>query len=188
MERWESEVKRLTALVKEKVVDQQILDETRRQLKSSQAALRVFARGGQDPRCPAPGRGGHLAEDQGGCLGRRGQGAGVGCGRAPAGGAGRLPEITAPYDGVVFARNVNLATLSCRRPATLARRFFPRGVARAGPRRCTSLSAGPGAVHRRRAGSRRPLRCRGTEAACACPRSADHEFTAKVTRTSVGPR
>jgi hypothetical protein len=34
-----SEVKRLTDLVGEKVVDQQVLDETRRQLESSEAAL-----------------------------------------------------------------------------------------------------------------------------------------------------
>jgi multidrug efflux pump subunit AcrA (membrane-fusion protein) len=39
VERWESEVKRLTTLVGERVVDQQVLDETRRQLKSSQALL-----------------------------------------------------------------------------------------------------------------------------------------------------
>src|SRR5438132_4532376 len=39
VERWDSEVNRLTSLVAEKVVDQQVLDETRRQLKSSQAAL-----------------------------------------------------------------------------------------------------------------------------------------------------
>src|SRR5262249_35324577 len=33
VERWDSEVKRLTTLVGERVVDQQVLDETRRQLK-----------------------------------------------------------------------------------------------------------------------------------------------------------
>jgi HlyD family secretion protein len=39
VERWESEVKRLTILVGEKVVDQQVLDETQRQLRSGQASL-----------------------------------------------------------------------------------------------------------------------------------------------------
>ena len=39
VDRWKSEVKRLTALVSERVVDQQVLDETRRQLKSADAAL-----------------------------------------------------------------------------------------------------------------------------------------------------
>lgn len=37
--RWQSEVKRLTSLVGERVVDQQVLDETQRQLESSQALL-----------------------------------------------------------------------------------------------------------------------------------------------------
>jgi multidrug efflux pump subunit AcrA (membrane-fusion protein) len=41
VQRWQSEVKRLTTLVGERVVDQQVLDETRRQLQSSQAALKA---------------------------------------------------------------------------------------------------------------------------------------------------
>ena len=39
VERWESEVKRLTTLVGERVVEQQVLDETQRQLESGQAML-----------------------------------------------------------------------------------------------------------------------------------------------------
>ena len=39
VDRWESEVKRLTGLVAERVVNQQILDETTRQLRAGQASL-----------------------------------------------------------------------------------------------------------------------------------------------------
>jgi HlyD family secretion protein len=39
VERWESEVKRLTGLAGEKIVDPQILDETKKQLKSSKASF-----------------------------------------------------------------------------------------------------------------------------------------------------
>jgi RND family efflux transporter MFP subunit len=38
VERWESEVKRLTVMAKDKIVDQQILDESTKQLKSSKAS------------------------------------------------------------------------------------------------------------------------------------------------------
>src|SRR5262249_56894992 len=45
VKRWQSEVKRLTKLVGERVVDQQVLDETRRQLESSQALLEASRAG-----------------------------------------------------------------------------------------------------------------------------------------------
>jgi HlyD family secretion protein len=39
VERWQSEVKRLTGLASERIVDKQVLEETRKQLKSSTAAM-----------------------------------------------------------------------------------------------------------------------------------------------------
>jgi HlyD family secretion protein len=107
VERWDSEVKRLTSLVAEKVVDQQVLDETQRQLKSSQAALeaaRAAVKTRDAERLAANATQERTTVDIG-VAGARVQVASAEERRLAAL-VGYL-TITAPYDGVVMARNVN---------------------------------------------------------------------------------
>src|SRR5262249_4407044 len=108
VERWESEVKRLTGLVGERVLDQQVLDETRRQLKSSQAALeasRVAVRTRDAQRLAAEATQERSKVDVSAAEAR--VQVAVAEERRLAALVGYL-TITAPYDGIVFARNVNL--------------------------------------------------------------------------------
>src|SRR5262249_21523601 len=108
VERWESEVKRLTTLVGERVVDQQVLDETRRQLKSSQATLdasraAVSTRDAQ--RLSAEATVERAQTDISAAEAR------VKVAEADERRLAALVDyltINAPYDGVVLARNVNL--------------------------------------------------------------------------------
>src|SRR5205807_2558976 len=107
VDRWDSEVKRLTGLVKERVVDQQVHDETRRQLQSSQAALeasRVAVRNRAAQRQAAEATLEKARVDV--TAARAKVGVSVAEERRLAALVGYL-QIDAPYDGVVFARNVN---------------------------------------------------------------------------------
>ena len=93
--------------------------------------------------------------------------------------------ITAPYDGVVYARNVNLGDFVTPAAGDPTQGVFSLGVS---PGKATPLYVHqphrPGAVHRWRAGGRRRLRRAGDKARVRVPALANHEFTAKVTRTS----
>jgi HlyD family secretion protein len=107
VERWESEVKRLTGLVGERVVDQQVLDETQRQLKSSQAALaasRSAVKVRDAERLAAEATQERTATDVSVAEAR--VQVAVAEERRLAALVGYL-TIAAPYDGVVSARNVN---------------------------------------------------------------------------------
>jgi hypothetical protein len=106
--RWQSEVKRLTSLVGERVVDQQVLDETQRQLSSGQALLeasRVAVRTRDAQRLASEATQETTKTD-----------ITVAEARVPVAIADerRLAAlvdyltIIAPYDAVVLARNVNL--------------------------------------------------------------------------------
>ncbi len=107
VERWASEVKRLTGLVKERVVDQQVLEETQRQLKSGKASLEaslaaVKTREAQRQSAEATTE--KTTTDIGAAQAR------VMVAEADERRLKALVDyltITAPYDGVVFARNVN---------------------------------------------------------------------------------
>jgi HlyD family secretion protein len=108
VQRWESEVKRLTTLVTERVVNQQILDETMRQLRSSQATYEasqaaVLSRDAQ--RLSAEATQAKTEVDV------KVAEAKVLVSKAEERRLAALVDylkITAPYDCVVFARNVNL--------------------------------------------------------------------------------
>jgi HlyD family secretion protein len=105
--RWKSEVKRLTTLVGERVVDQQVLDETQRQLESSQALLeasRVLVRTRDALRLAADATQERTKVDISAAEAR------VKVAEADERRLAALVDyltINAPYDAIVSARNVN---------------------------------------------------------------------------------
>jgi multidrug efflux pump subunit AcrA (membrane-fusion protein) len=185
VERWESEVKRLTDLVGEKVVDQQVLDETRRQLKSGQAALvasRVAVKSRDAQRVAAAAT---LEKTK---VDVRAAQAKVRVSEAEerrlAALVGYL-TITAPYDGVVYARNVNAGDFILPATGDPTQGAFSRGVS---PSRSTPLYVlnriDPVlfviGVPEADAAYVAP----GAKARVRVPSLAGHQFTARVTRTS----
>src|SRR6516225_6637294 len=185
VERWESEVKRLTTLVGERVVDQQVLDETRRQLKSSQALLeasRVAVRTRDAQRLAAEATQERTKTD-----------ISVAEARVPVAEADerRLAAlvdyltITAPYDGVVLARNVNLGDFVTPASGDPSQGQFSIGVS---PNQATPLYllnridpvlfiVGVPEADAAYVGP-------GTRGRVRVPALANHEFPAQVTRTS----
>jgi HlyD family secretion protein len=136
VERWQSEVKRLTSLVGERVVDQQVLDETQRQLSSGQALLessRVAVRTRDAQRLASEATRETTKTD-----------ITVAEARVPVAIAEerRLAAlvdyltITAPYDGVVVARNVNLGDFVTPSSGDPSQGAFSLGVS---PNRATPL-------------------------------------------------
>jgi multidrug efflux pump subunit AcrA (membrane-fusion protein) len=107
VERWDSEVKRLTGLVKDRVVDQQVLDETQRQLKSGKASLEASlaaVKTREAQRLAAEATTEKTTTDISASEAR------VKVAEADERRLKALVDyltITAPYDGVVYARNVN---------------------------------------------------------------------------------
>jgi HlyD family secretion protein len=185
VERWESEVKRLTTLVGERVVDQQVLDETRRQLKSSQALLessQVAVRTRDAQRLAADATQ-ETTKTQ----------ISVAEAKVPVAEADerRLSAlvdyltITAPYDGVVLARNVNLGDFVTPASGDPSQGQFSLGVS---PNQATPLyllnRIDPVlfivGVPEADAAYVAP----GSRARVRVPALANHEFEARVTRTS----
>jgi HlyD family secretion protein len=183
--RWQSEVKRLTRLVGERVVDQQVLDETRRQLKSSQAALeasRAAVKTRDAQRQAAEATTEKTTVDISAAEAR------VKVAEADerrlAALVGYL-TITAPYDGVVFARNVNLGDFVTPAAGDPTQGVFSLGVS---PSKATPLYV----VNRTDPvlfvigvpEADAAYVAAGSTARIRVPALANHEFPAKVTRTS----
>jgi len=189
VERWAGEVKRLTELVKERVVDQQVLDETRRQLQSSDAALeasRVAVRSRDAQRLSAEATLAKVKVDVTAAEAKvRVSDAEE---RRLAALVGYL-TIVAPYDGVVFARNVNGGDFILPATGDPSQGVFSLGVS---PSRATPLyvlfRSDPVLFVVGVPESDAPYVVPGaTKARVRIPRLtglAENEFTARVTRTS----
>jgi multidrug efflux pump subunit AcrA (membrane-fusion protein) len=185
VERWGKEVKRLTRLTRERVVDQQVLDETTRQLKSSQALLeaaQVAVRTRDAQRLASEATQDRSAVD-----------ISVAEARVPVAVAEeqRLAALVdyltlnAPYDGVVLARNVNLGDFVTPASGDPSQGAFSLGVS---PSRATPLYllnridpvlfvVGVPEADAAYVGP-------GSRARVRVPALANHEFPARVTRTS----
>ena len=185
VERWDSEVKRLTALVEERVVDQQVLDETRRQLQSSQAALeasRAAVRTRDAQRLAAEATQERTKVDISAAEAR------VKVAEADERRLAALVDyltITAPYDGIVFARNVNSGDFVLPATGDPTQGAFSLGVSssKATPlyllNRIDPVLFVIGVPEADAA-----YVAAGSKARVRVPALANHEFTAKVTRTS----
>jgi multidrug efflux pump subunit AcrA (membrane-fusion protein) len=185
VERWTSEVKRLTNLVAEKVVDQQVLEETQRQLKSSQAALeasRSAVKTRDAQRLSA------MATQERTKVDISAAEAKVLVASADerrlAALVGYL-TITAPYDGVVLARNVNTGDFILPATGDPTQGAFSLGVS---PSRSTPLYVfnriDPVLFLIGVPEADAAYVAAGTKARVRIPALAGRELTARVTRTS----
>jgi len=185
VERWESEVKRLTGLVADRVVDQQVLDETRRQLKSSQAALKAsqaVVRTRDAERLAAEATQERSKVDISAAEAR--VHVAIAEERRLAALVGYL-TVAAPYDGVVFARNVNLGDFVMPATGDPSQGIYSLGVA---PSRATPLYVlnrmDPVLFVVGVPEADAPYVAAGTSARVRVPALAGREFAARVTRTS----
>jgi HlyD family secretion protein len=185
VERWDSEVKRLTGLVKQKVVDQQVLDETRRQLQSSQAALeasRVAVKNRDAQRLAAEATQEKAKVDV--TVAQAKVKVADAEERRLAALVGYL-KIVAPYDGVVFARNVNTGDFVLPATGDPSEGSASLGVA---PSRATPLyvlnRSDPVLFVVGVPETDAPYVAPGTTARVRVPALAGREVTARVTRTS----
>jgi multidrug efflux pump subunit AcrA (membrane-fusion protein) len=184
VERWQSEVKRLTSLVGQRVVDAQVLDETQRQLKSSQALLeasRVAVRTREAQRQAADATQDRSKED-----------ISVADARVPVSSAEerRLAAlvdyltIKAPYDGVVLARNVNNGDFVTPASGDPSQGQFSLGVA---PNQATPLyllnRIDPVLFVLGVPEADAAYVAPGSRARVRVPALANHEFASRVTRT-----
>src|SRR5258708_4313077 len=185
VERWESEVKRLTSLVAEKVVDQQVLDEARRQVKSSQAGLEVSqlaVKTRDAERLAAEATQERTKVDISAADAR------VQVAVAEERRLAALVDyltITAPYDGVVFARNVNAGDFVLPATGDPTQSVFSLGVS---PSRATPLYVlnriDPVLFVVGVPEADAAYVAAGTKARVRVPALAGRELTARVTRTS----
>jgi len=185
VERWDSEVKRLTGLVAERVVDQQVLDETRRQLKSSQATLeasQAAVKTRDAERLAAEATQERTKVDISAAEAR--VQVAVADERRLAALVGYL-TIAAPYDGVVFARNVNTGDFVLPATGDPTQGIFSLGVS---PSRSTPLYVlnriDPVLFVVGVPEADAPYIAPGTKARVRVPALAGRELTAAVTRTS----
>jgi HlyD family secretion protein len=185
VKRWEGEVKRLTALVEKKVMDIEVLTETQRQLESSQALLEaaqvtVLTRDAQRMAAAAT-------------VERTTADIGTADARVPVAIAEehRLAAlvdyltITAPYDGVVLARNVNLGDFVQPASGDPSQGAFSLGVS---PNQSTPLyllnRMDPVLFVIGVPEADSAYVAAGSSGRVRVPALANHEFPARVTRTS----
>jgi HlyD family secretion protein len=185
VQRWDSEVKRLTGLVSERVVDKQVLDETRRQLQSSQAALeasRAAVKTRDAQRLAAEATTEKTKVDISAAEAK------VKVAMADERRLGALVDyltVNAPYDGVVFARNVNLGDFVTPAAGDPTQGVFSVGVS---PGKATPLyvlnRTDPVLFVVGVPEADSAYIAAGSKARIRVPALANHEFPAKVTRTS----
>jgi multidrug efflux pump subunit AcrA (membrane-fusion protein) len=185
VQRWESEVKRLTALVAERVVDQQVLDETRRQLQSSEAALEA-SRAAVRTR-DAQFQASEATVEQAGAAVSSAE-AQVPVAMAEERRLAALVDyltIAAPYDGVVLVRNVNLGDFVTPAAGDPSQGQFSLGVS---PNQATPLyllnRIDPVLFIVGVPETDAAYVAAGSRARVRVPALANHEFPARVTRTS----
>ena len=183
--RWDSEVNRLTGLVKDRVVNQQILDETERQLKSSQAALEASRVGVKNRDAQ------RLAAEAALEKARVDVTAAQAKVRVSEAEERRLAalvgylHITAPYDGIVFARNVSTGDFVLPATGDPSQASASIGVS---PSRSTPLyvlvRSDPVLFIVGVPEADAPYVVAGTNARVRVPALAGREFAARVARTS----
>jgi HlyD family secretion protein len=185
VQRWESEVKRLTALVGERVVDQQVLDETRRQLQSSQAALEA-SRAAVRTR-DAQLQSSEATVEQIGATVSSAE-AQVPVAMAEERRLAALVDyltITAPYDAIVTARNVNSGDFVLPATGDPTQGAFSLGVSSGNATPLYLLNRiDPVLFIIGVPEADAAYVAKGSSARVRVPALANQEFPAKVTRTS----
>jgi HlyD family secretion protein len=185
VDRWDSEVKRLTSLVKDKVVDQQVLDETRRQLASSQAAHEASLQAVKTRDAQRLSAAASLEKAKVDVTVAQAK---VKVSEAEerrlAALVGYL-KIDAPYDGVVFTRNVNSGDFVLPATGDPSDGSLSQGVS---PSRATPLYVlnrmDPVLFVVGVPEADAPYVAAGSKVRVRVPALAGREFTARVTRTS----
>ena len=185
VKRWDGEVKRLTAMVAKQVVDVEVLAETTRQLESSQALLeasQVAVRTRDAQRLAAEATVERTEADIGTADAR------VPVAIAEERRLAALVDyltITAPYDGVVLARNVNLGDFVLPASGDPSQGAFSLGVS---PNQATPLYVlnriDPVLFVIGVPEADAAYVAAGSSARVRVPALANHEFPARVTRTS----
>jgi HlyD family secretion protein len=183
--RWDSEVKRLTGLVKEKVVDQQVLDETQRQLQAGQAALKasqVAVKNREAQHLAAVAS--HDKSKVDITVAKAKVKVAEADERRLAALVGYL-KIVAPYDGVVFARNLNTGDFVLPATGDPSDSVFAQGVS---PGKATPLyvlvRTDPVLFIVGVPEADAAYVTEGSKARVRVPALAGREFTAQVKRTS----
>ncbi len=107
VDRWTSEVKRLTGLVAEKVVDNQVLEESRKQLQASTAARNAANSAIESAKANQLARKAELDKSRVDVEAARAKAKVTQADERRAAALLGYTKITAPYDGVVVARHAN---------------------------------------------------------------------------------
>jgi HlyD family secretion protein len=185
VKRWDGEVKRLTAMVKKQVLDLEVLSETTRQLESSQALLeasQAAVRTRDAERLAAEATVERTEADIGAADAK------VPVAIAEEHRLAALVDyltITAPYDGVVLARNVNAGDFVQPASGDPSQGAFALGVS---PNQSTPLyllnRIDPVLFVIGVPEADSAYVAAGSSARVRVPALANHEFPARVTRTS----
>jgi RND family efflux transporter MFP subunit len=107
VERWESEVKRLTVMSKDKIVDEQILDESKKQLKQNKAAQAAAEANVKAAKATALAKKAEVAKAQVDVKAASGKVKVAQADEQRLAALVSYTKITAPYDGRVVIRNAN---------------------------------------------------------------------------------